>query len=117
MAGMGSSKRDITPAQERYCQERAKGATQRQAYLRAFPSSERWKPETVDKRACELEARRKVSGRFKELQKAAAAAAVVTRAEIVGAQAMLLRKGVAAVEAHSLADKDLAPAVKALPLQ
>lgn len=38
----------------------------------------------------------------------------MTRAEIVGAQAMLLRKGVAAVEAHSLADKDLAPAVKAL---
>lgn len=114
MAGMGSSKQDITPAQERYCQERAKGATQRRAYLAAFPGSQKWKPETVDKRACELEARRKVAGRLRELQKAAAAAAVVTRAEIVGAQAMLLRKGVAAVEAHSLADKDLAPAVKAL---
>ena len=114
MAGMGSSKRDITPAQERYCQERAKGATQRRAYLSAFPSSERWKPATVDNRAYELEKRREVSARLKELQKAAAAAAVVTRAEIVGAQAMLLRKGVAAVEAHSLADKDLAPAVKAL---
>ena len=75
---MGSIKQDITPAQERYCQERAKGATQRQAYLRAFPGSQKWKPETVDKRACELEAKRKVAGRLKELQKAAAAAAVVT---------------------------------------
>ena len=105
---------DITPAQERYCQERAKGATQRRAYLAAFPGSQKWKPETVDKRACELEAKRKVAGRLRELQKAAAAAAVVTRAEIVGAQAMLLRKGVEAVERHSLADRELAPAVKAL---
>lgn len=112
---MGSNRTDIlTPAQERYCQERAKGATQRAAYRAAYPKSAKWKDSAVDPAACRLEAVGKVNARLRELQEAAARAATVTRTEIIDAQALLLRKGREAVERHSLADKDMAPAVKAL---
>lgn len=112
---MGSNRTDIlTPAQEAYAHERAKGATQRAAYRAAYPKSAKWKDSAVDSQACRLEAVRKVSARIAELQAAAARAATVTRAEIIDAQALLLRKGRDAVERFSLADKDMAPAVKAL---
>lgn len=52
---------------EKYCQERAAGKSQRKAYLEAFPNSRRWKPETVDVRACKLENDDKVMTRLKEL--------------------------------------------------
>lgn len=112
---MGSNRTDIlTPAQEAYAQERAKGATQRAAYRAAYPKSVRWKDSAVDSAACRLEAVGKVSARLRELQAEAARAATVTRAEIIDAQALLLRKGRDAVERFSLADKDMAPAVRAL---
>ena len=112
---MGSNRTDIlTPAQEAYAAERAKGATQRAAYRSAYPKSVKWKDAAVDSQACRLEAVRKVSARIAELTEAAARAATVTRAEIIDAQALLLRKGVEAVERHSLADKEMAPAVKAV---
>ena len=112
---MGSNRTDIlTPAQEAYTNERAKGATQRAAYRAAYPKSAKWKDSAVDSAACRLEALGKVSARLRELQAAAARAATVTRAEIIDAQALLLRKGREAVERHSLADKDMAPAVKAV---
>lgn len=115
MCTMTKDNRDIlTPAQEAYCQERAKGATQRAAYRAAYPKSQKWKESAVDSQACRLETTRKVSARLRVLQAEAAKRAVVTRAEIIDAQGMLLRKGVAAVEHNSLADKEMAPAVKAL---
>ena len=112
---MGSNRTDIlTPAQEAYARERAKGATQRAAYRAAYPGSAKWKDSAVDSAACRLEATGKVSARLRALQEAAARAATVTRAEIIDAQGLLLRKGREAVERHSLADKEMAPAVKAL---
>ena len=60
-----------TDGREKYCQNRISGMTQRQAYLDAFPQSKRWKPETVDKRASELEQEREVSGRLAQLQEEA----------------------------------------------
>lgn len=54
--------------QETYCQLRAEGKSQRQAYLEAFPSSRRWKPETVDSKACVLEKNGKVLERLRELK-------------------------------------------------
>ena len=115
MRSMGSNRTDmLTPAQEAYCRERAKGATQRAAYRAAYPKAAKWKDGSVDREACVMEAKPKVYQRLRELQEAAARAATVTRAEIIDAQALLLRKGRAAVEQFSLADKDMAPAVKAL---
>ena len=56
---------------ERYCQNRIKGMTQRKAYLDAFPRSRKWKPETVDCKACNLEATDKAAARLAELREQA----------------------------------------------
>lgn len=59
----------LTPKQESYCQNRAvKKMTQRAAYLDAYPSSQKWKIEVVDVRACELEADSKIKVRINELR-------------------------------------------------
>ena len=52
---------------EKYCQARAGGKTQRQAYLAAYPSSKKWKPETVDNKAYILEKDNEILARLKEL--------------------------------------------------
>ena len=61
----------LTPKQERYVEELVKGKSQRQAYLVAFPSSRKWKPQTVDKRASELYNTREIKGRYNELMQEA----------------------------------------------
>lgn len=62
-----STKRGV----ERYCRNRIEEMTQRKAYLDAFPQSRKWKPETVDKRASELEQTGEVRGRLAELREQA----------------------------------------------
>ena len=52
---------------EEYCQQRAKGKSQRQAYLEAFPNSRKWKPKTVDNKAYILEKESEILARLKEL--------------------------------------------------
>jgi hypothetical protein len=54
-----------------YVGHRAAGLTQRQAYLRAFPHSQKWKPATVDNRAYEFEKRSEVQARLKEARRRA----------------------------------------------
>lgn len=59
----------LTPKQEQYCKNRAiLKMSQRKAYLDAFPSAKEWKLETVDTKACNLEAENKILARIKELQ-------------------------------------------------
>ena len=53
--------------EEKYCQARASGKSQRKAYLEAFPSARKWKDSTVDSKACNLEKTEKISARLKEL--------------------------------------------------
>lgn len=67
--------------QERYCQYRVAGETQRHAYRKAFPSSRKWKDKTVDNRACELEKNKEVLGRIQELIEEAKNEAFLTRDE------------------------------------
>ena len=74
---------DITQGQELYCQARMRGLSQRRAYREAFPRSAAWKDSAVDRRACELEGKPKVSARLTELKRAAAAAATLTRSEVI----------------------------------
>lgn len=54
--------------QELFCQELMKGLTQRQAYLKAYPNSKKWKPESIDQRASRLVKSVKVVSRLKELR-------------------------------------------------
>ena len=41
----------LTPKQEKFVEEIAKGKTQRQAYLVAYPNSKNYKENTIDSRA------------------------------------------------------------------
>lgn len=59
----------LTPKQEQYCKNRAiLKMSQRKAYLDAFPNSQTWKVETVDVKACHLEAEDKILTRIEEIQ-------------------------------------------------
>lgn len=59
----------LTPKQEAYCQNRAiKRMSQREAYLNAYPASQKWKINVVDVRACELEKDSKILVRLNELR-------------------------------------------------
>lgn len=87
------------PRHEIYCQRRVEGMTQRQAMLAAYPVRSRWKPETVDKRACELEADRKVKGRIAALKRAAAEKATTTRAEVLAGMSESFEVGVRRIKA------------------
>ena len=72
------------PHWEDYAQARAEGLSQRKAYRKAYPRSEKWKDATVDAKACNLEKEDKILARYKELKDAAAfmaGGAVMTRIE------------------------------------
>lgn len=94
---MQADTRDIplaNPRHETYCQRRVEGMTQRQAMLAAWPDRARWKPETVDKRACELEADGKVKGRIDALKRIAAEKATTTRASVLAGMSETFEAGV-----------------------
>lgn len=72
------------PHWEDYAQARAEGLSQRKAYRKAYPRSEKWKDGTVDAKACNLEKEDKIVARYNELKDAAAfmaGGAVLTRIE------------------------------------
>ena len=58
---------ELSKSEERYILGLIEGKTQRQAYLAAFPQSRKWKPETVDSKACTLFASKKVRERYGEI--------------------------------------------------
>lgn len=60
---MGLSKNE-----EKYILGLIEGKTQRQAYLAAFPQSRKWKPETVDSKACALFNTDKMKTRYQEIR-------------------------------------------------
>lgn len=73
----------LSPQQERYCQARAAGLSQRKAYREAYPFTEGWKDASVDVNACRLEADAKVSLRLSQLMDEGARRAVASRAAII----------------------------------
>lgn len=79
----------LTVQQEKYCQARARGLTQRNAYREAYPKSESWKESSVDVAASKLDANAKVSQRLGELMEAAAKESVASRAAVIDRMAAL----------------------------
>lgn len=77
----GAKKDRLTPKQERYCQERMKGKSQRQSYRAAY-DAERMTPKTIDESACRLEADSKVAARLHELRARSADQSIMTRDDI-----------------------------------
>ena len=60
--------RMLTPKQERFVQELIKGKSQRDAYRIAYPSSKKWKDNSVDREASVMIKKPKVSQRYEELR-------------------------------------------------
>lgn len=79
----------LTAPQEKYCQARARGLSQRQAYREAYPKSVKWKDSAVDSQACRLEALPKVSARLEEIIDAAAKEATASRTAVIDRMAAL----------------------------
>ncbi|MGN1028679.1 MAG: terminase small subunit [Bacilli bacterium] len=57
----------LTSKQEKYVNNLVKGMSQRIAYRNAYPSSKKWKDETVDSKASTLLKNEKVKERYKKL--------------------------------------------------
>lgn len=66
---------------EKFAQSIAKGMSQRKAYRAAFPSSIKWKDETVDSKASLLAKNDKVLARVKELADKSTSEAVMSAKE------------------------------------
>lgn len=90
------------PKHELYCQERCAGKSQRQAMLAAYPNRNKWKPETVDNKACVLESDSKIKARLRYLKDEAAKEAILTRAEVLASVSDALKVGVDAVRSGKL---------------
>lgn len=68
----------LTPGQERFAQEVAKGKSQSAAYRSAYPRSRKWKDKSVWERSSALAAKVKVASRIKELKERVADKALVS---------------------------------------
>lgn len=64
---------------EKFAQLLTEGLSQRKAYLGAYPSAKKWKPETVDNRACQLAHDSEILDRCEELKNASASDAILSR--------------------------------------
>ncbi len=64
----------LTPRQETFAAGLAQGLSQAEAFRRANPRAEKWKPETVWSKASEMAAQGKVAARVAELTSSAAEA-------------------------------------------
>jgi len=62
-----ASKNTLTKPQEIFIQELLKGNTQRQAYLKAYPSKKKWKENSIDAAASTLFKNDKVHKRYEQL--------------------------------------------------
>lgn len=62
-----SSKDTLTKPQETFIQELLKGNTQRQAYLKAYPSKKKWKDSSIDTAASNMLKHDKVKTRYEEV--------------------------------------------------
>ena len=71
----------LTPKQERFVQNMVKGMSQRQSYLDAFPSSKKWKPETVDNKASKLFNSDEILARYNEIIKKSEDEAIMSAIE------------------------------------
>lgn len=71
----------LTPKQERFVQNMVKGMSQRRSYLDAFPSSKKWKPETVDNKASKLFNSDEILARYNEIIKKSEDEAIMSAIE------------------------------------
>lgn len=71
----------LTAKQEKYVQNLIKGMSQREAYRDAYPSSKKWKENTVDSEASKMLTNPKIFNRYNELQNKAEKETIMTAVE------------------------------------
>jgi hypothetical protein len=81
----------LSPQQETFSTEIAKGTSQAESYRIAYPKSRQWMPDTVFKRASELARHGEVLGRVEELRAIAAKANEVGVTEVLAGYLDVLR--------------------------
>ncbi len=77
------SKTHLTDKQELFVLEYFKSNNQRQSYIKAFPHTKKWKPESVDSKASVLMKDDKVQKRLHELREAGKAKSIITVEKVV----------------------------------
>ena len=90
----------LTAKQEKYVQGLVAGLSQRQAYMKAYPNSKKWKERTVDSRASELLKQSNVLGRYNELMDEHKDKALWTREDSVNKLIWLIEKATVSIEEH-----------------
>lgn len=88
----------LTAKQEKYVQGLIAGLSQRQAYIKAYPNSKKWKERTVDSRASELLKQRNVLGRYNELMDEHKDKALWTREDSINKLVWLVEKATKSIE-------------------
>lgn len=95
MKGGGSL---LTAKQEKFVQGLVSGLSQRKAYYEAFPNSQKWKPETVDKRASELIKKGEVLGRYNKLMDEHKEKALWTREDAINTLKWLVDRAMRSID-------------------
>lgn len=80
---MAMNEHGLTPKQEKFAQGLGSGLSQSEAYRQAYPSSLKWKEQTLWTRASEMAKHRKVVSRVTTLREKASEIAVLTASRIV----------------------------------
>lgn len=78
---MAKRKDELTIKQEKYCNERIKGKSQRQAYKAAY-NADNMKDSTIDRTAFELEHSRKIAARLNYLRSLNSKESIATKDDI-----------------------------------
>ena len=76
----------LTPQQEAYCRAYIETGSQRQAYLSAYPKSQKWRSAIVDSRASDMMRLGKIKVRVSDLQAESRAEFSVTVANLTNLQ-------------------------------
>lgn len=74
---------NLTPQQEKFAQEVAKGKSQADAYRAAYPKSKTWKDDSVHNRASAMMRHTQVVARVRNIQAKAADKAMMTAADVL----------------------------------
>lgn len=88
----------LTSKQEKYVQGLVAGLSQRKAYRKAYPASEKWTDRTVDSRASELLKESDVLGRHQALLNEHKEKAMWTREESVNTLRWLIERSIQSIE-------------------
>ena len=88
----------LTSKREKYVQGLVAGLSQRQAYMKAYPSSNKWKPETVDNKASALLRNDEVLARYNELMNEHKEKALWTREEAIEALKWLYKQAMQSIQ-------------------